>query len=67
MEPTLRLSCKKCRELMVMTAKIPPMGETSGLVVFSCLKCDRSETVLIEARRWNAATGRVHNDHEVDY
>lgn len=66
MEPTLRMMCKRCREQMVVTAKIPPMEEASGLVVFSCLDCNRSEIALVEAKRWNAAVGRCHHDKEVD-
>lgn len=66
MELTLRVWCKKCREQMVVTAKIPPMGQASGLVVFSCFDCNRSETVLIEAKRWNTVVPRGEGAQEVD-
>ena len=65
MEPTLRAACKKCGEQMQVTARIPPIGGTSGLVVFLCLGCDRSETVLVEVERWGAVVGRADQGHEI--
>ncbi len=43
---------------MRVTAKISPMGGRSGLVVFFCDDCCRADTVLIEAEKWDAVTGR---------
>ncbi len=56
MEPTPL--CKRCGKEMRVTAKISPMGGRSGLVVFFCDDCCRADTVLIEAEKWDAVTGR---------
>jgi hypothetical protein len=58
MEPTLRAACKKCGGQMKVIAQIPPLGGASGLLVFLCLDCDHSETMLVEAERWDAVMRR---------
>jgi hypothetical protein len=52
-----RLTCKMCSKQMQVTARVPPIGGTSGLLVFLCLDCDRSDTVLVEADRWDEVAG----------
>jgi hypothetical protein len=58
MDTTLKAACKQCGEQMQVIAKVPPVVGASGLVVFLCVDCDRSDTMLVEAERWDAAVGQ---------
>ncbi len=50
---------------MRVTAKIAPMGGRLGLLVLFCDDCGSADSMLIEAEKWAAVTGRAPPTEEV--